>query len=88
MLTREKVNGKEITVAGMAKGAGMISPRMATLLVFVLTDAAISPGALRKSLREGVEGSFNRITVDGDMSTNDTLLVLANGKAGNREITP
>jgi glutamate N-acetyltransferase/amino-acid N-acetyltransferase len=72
----------------MAKGAGMISPRMATLLVFVLTDAAISPGALRKALREGVQGSFNRITVDGDMSTNDTLLVLANGRAGNQEITP
>ncbi len=88
VLAREKVNGKEITVAGMAKGAGMISPRMATLLVFVLTDAAISPGALQKALRQGVEGSFNRITVDGDMSTNDTLLALAGGKAGNREITP
>ena len=88
VLAREKVYGKEITVAGMAKGAGMISPRMATLLVFVLTDAAISPGALQKALRQGVEGSFNRVTVDGDMSTNDTLLALAGGKAGNREITP
>ena len=88
VIARGKVNGKEITVAGMAKGAGMISPRMATLLVFVLTDAAISPGALRKALRQGVEGSFNRVTVDGDMSTNDTLLALASGKAGNREITP
>ncbi len=88
VLTRGKVNGKEITVAGMAKGAGMISPRMATLLVFVLTDAAISAAALRKALRQGVEGSFNRVTVDGDMSTNDTLLALAGGKAGNREITP
>ncbi len=87
VITRGKVNGREITIAGFAKGAGMISPRMATLLVFVLTDAAISPGALRKALREGAQGSFNRITVDGDMSTNDTLLVLANGKAGNREIT-
>jgi glutamate N-acetyltransferase/amino-acid N-acetyltransferase len=65
----------------------MISPQMATLLVFVLTDAAISPDALRKALRDGAQGSFNRITVDGDMSTNDTLLVLANGKAGNRKIT-
>ncbi len=87
VITRGRVNGKEITIAGLAKGAGMISPRMATLLVFVLTDAAISPAALRKALKAGVEGSFNRITVDGDMSTNDTLLVLANGKAGNREIT-
>jgi glutamate N-acetyltransferase/amino-acid N-acetyltransferase len=88
VIAREKVYGKEITVAGMAKGAGMISPRMATLLVFVLTDAAISSGALQKALRQGVEGSFNRVTVDGDMSTNDTLLALAGGKAGNREITP
>jgi glutamate N-acetyltransferase/amino-acid N-acetyltransferase len=88
VIAREKVSGKEITVAGMAKGAGMISPRMATLLVFVLTDAAISSGALQKALRQGVEGSFNRVTVDGDMSTNDTLLALAGGKAGNREITP
>lgn len=88
VITRGEINGKKVTLAGMAKGSGMISPRMATLLVFVLTDAAISPGALRKALREGVQGSFNRITVDGDMSTNDTLLVLANGKAGNQEITP
>ncbi len=88
VITRGKVNGKEVTIAGFAKGAGMISPRMATLLVFVLTDAAISPGALRKALKDGVQESFNRITVDGDMSTNDTLLVLANGKAGNREIIP
>jgi glutamate N-acetyltransferase/amino-acid N-acetyltransferase len=87
-LVRGRVNGKEITLAGIAKGAGMISPRMATLLVFVLTDAAVSPAALRKALKEGVEGSFNRITVDGDMSTNDTLLILANGRAGNRRILP
>jgi len=84
---REKVNGKEIILAGLAKGAGMIAPRMATLLVFVLSDALISRGALRKALQEGVQGSFNRITIDGNMSTNDTLLVLANGKAQNREIT-
>jgi len=87
-ISRGNVHGKEITVAGMAKGAGMISPKMATLLVFVLTDAAISKSALQKALQQGVEGSFNRITVDGDMSTNDTLLVLANGKAGNPEIAP
>ena len=88
VLVRGRINGKEITLAGIAKGAGMISPRMATLLVFVLTDAAVSPAALRKALKEGVERSFNRITVDGDMSTNDTLLILANGQAGNSRILP
>lgn len=87
-LVRDRVNGKEVTLAGIAKGAGMISPKMATLLVFVLTDAAISAGALRKALKEGVQGSFNRITVDGDTSTNDTLLILANGRAGNGRIQP
>jgi glutamate N-acetyltransferase / amino-acid N-acetyltransferase len=87
-LVRGRVNGKEVTLAGIAKGAGMISPKMATLLVFVLTDAAISSGALRKALKEGVQGSFNRITVDGDMSTNDTLLILANGLAGNGRVLP
>ncbi len=85
-IIRKQINGKDITLAGFAKGAGMISPKMATLLSFVLTDAAISPGALKRCLREGVEESFNRITVDGDMSTNDTLLVLANGQAGNAPI--
>ncbi len=83
-----EVNGAEIRIAGMAKGAGMISPRMATLLVFVLTDAAVSGPALRQALRIGVEGSFNRVTVDGDMSTNDTLFMLANGKAENRPVVP
>jgi glutamate N-acetyltransferase/amino-acid N-acetyltransferase len=88
VFSRSRVNGEEVTLAGIAKGAGMISPRMATLLVFILTDARISAAALRKALKEGVQGSFNRITVDGDMSTNDTLLVLANGRAKNREILP
>ncbi len=87
-LLRPFVNGKEITMAGIAKGAGMISPHMATLLSFVITDASISPRALRESLREGVRESFNRVTVDGDMSTNDTLMILANGMAKNREIVP
>ena len=87
-ILRGRVNGKEITLAGMAKGAGMIGPRMATLLSFVFTDASISLGALRQSLKEGVQNSFNRITVDGDTSTNDTLLILANGEANNREIVP
>ena len=87
-LLRRWVNGKEITLAGIAKGAGMISPHMATLLSFVITDASISPRALRQSLRAGVQESFNQVTVDGDMSTNDTLLMLANGEAKNREIIP
>jgi len=85
-IRRKTVNGREVTLAGIAKGAGMIGPRMATLLSFVLSDASISPQALRQSLKDGVQRSFNRITVDGDTSTNDTLLVLANGKAGNRKI--
>jgi len=85
-VTRGRVNGQEITIAGLAKGAGMINPKMATLLSFVLTDASISPKALQESLKDGVQKSFNRITVDGDTSTNDTLLILANGQAGNREI--
>ena len=74
------------TVLGIAKGAGMIYPDMATLLSFVVTDAAISPEALQALVREETERSFNRITVDGDTSTNDTLFVLANGLAGNRPI--
>jgi glutamate N-acetyltransferase/amino-acid N-acetyltransferase len=86
VITRGRVNGSEIVIAGMAKGAGMINPKMATLLSFVFTDALISPRALRQSLSDGAQRSFNRITVDGDTSTNDTLLILANGKADNREI--
>ena len=85
-IIRSRVNGKEITIAGIAKGAGMIAPHMATLLSFVLTDAVISPPALKRALKDGVEQSFNRITVDGDTSTNDTLLALANGRAGNSPI--
>ena len=85
-ILRRRVNGKEITLAGIAKGAGMISPHMATLLSFVISDASISLKALRQSLKEGVRESFNQVTVDGDMSTNDTLLILANGEAKNGEI--
>jgi glutamate N-acetyltransferase/amino-acid N-acetyltransferase len=88
VLVRRVINGREVTLAGMAKGAGMISPNMATLLAFVLTDASISAGALKQSLREGARVSLNRVTIDGDMSTNDTLLALANGAAGNREVLP
>jgi glutamate N-acetyltransferase/amino-acid N-acetyltransferase len=87
-LLKERVNGRKITLAGMAKGAGMIAPHMATLLCFVLTDALVSRRALRLALREATNASLNRITVDGDMSTNDTLLILANGRAENAEIFP
>lgn len=69
-------------VGGMAKGAGMINPNMATMLCLVTTDAEVAPNLLRKVLPEVVEATFNRITVDGDMSTNDTVLVLANGASG------
>jgi len=84
---RLTIGGRTVTVAGMAKGAGMISPKMATLLSTIVTDAAVAPGALDEMLRYAVGCSFNCITVDGDMSTNDTLLLLANGAAGNAEIT-
>ena len=77
------INGKPIKVAGMAKGSGMIQPDMATMLSFVLTDAYASPACLRDLLREGAEMTFNRVTVDGDTSTNDTLYLMASGRAGN-----
>ena len=73
-----------IRIAGMAKGAGMIHPNMATMLAFLFTDAATEPADLRKMLRAAVEQSFNRISVDGDTSTNDTVLLLANGASGVR----
>jgi len=79
--------GKPFRVLGIAKGAGMIMPQMATMLCFVLTDLRIGAGDLRKSLSSAVETTFNRITVDGDTSTNDTVLVLANGMAGNKELS-
>jgi glutamate N-acetyltransferase/amino-acid N-acetyltransferase len=78
-----KIGGKEVSLAGIAKGAGMIHPDLATLLVFVFTDAAVSPPAMKKLLRQALPVSFNRITVDGDTSTNDTILWLASGAAGN-----
>ena len=81
------VGGKKIRIGACAKGAGMICPSMATMLCFVTTDASISKTCLQKSLLEAVEGSFNRICIDGDMSTNDTVLILANGKAGGKPIT-
>ena len=76
-----------VKIGGMAKGAGMIHPDMATMLAFMSTDAALSAGRLRACLREAVEGTFNRISVDGDRSTNDTVLVMANGASG-KKIAP
>ncbi|MBR7180069.1 MAG: bifunctional glutamate N-acetyltransferase/amino-acid acetyltransferase ArgJ, partial [Kiritimatiellae bacterium] len=80
------VGGKSVTVGGMAKGSGMIEPNMATMLGFITTDAAISPALLRKALLAALSKSFNRLVVDGDMSTNDSLFILASGAAGNAEI--
>src|SRR5690242_15351655 len=85
---RVRIGGKTVTIAGLAKGAGMIAPDMATLIVCVLTDARVAGPALRAFTRAAAATSFNAITVDGDMSTNDTLIVLANGVAANRAITP
>ena len=80
------VDGKEIVVAAMTKGAGMIAPNMATMLCYVMTDASVSRTALEQILRNGLADSFNIITVDGDTSTNDTVVLMANGQGGNREI--
>ena len=83
-----KAGGKSYKVVGMAKGAGMIMPDMATMLCFILTDIAVDPARLNAALVWGVERTFNRISVDGDMSTNDTVFVLANGAAGNGSLSP
>lgn len=83
-----EIHGRRVAVAAMAKGAGMIRPDMATMLAFVLTDAAASPEALSAILKPAADLSFNRATVDGDTSTNDTLLLLASGAAGNPELSP
>ncbi len=84
---RFKLGGQTITIAGVAKGAGMIHPNMATMLSFVTTDAALSKAALNAALKQAVRKTFNRLSVDGDTSTNDTLAILANGAAGNTPIT-
>ena len=79
-----EMDGCTVTMGGMAKGSGMIHPNMATMLGFVATDAAIAPGLLKSALARVVERTFNMITVDGDTSTNDMVVVLANGAAGNQ----
>lgn len=82
-----EIGGKIVTLGGMCKGSGMIHPNMCTMLAFVTTDAAISKELLQEALSADVQDTFNMVSVDGDTSTNDTLLVLANGQAGNAEIT-
>jgi len=86
MAVEFEVDGRIVRLGGIAKGAGMIDPNMATMLCFLTTDAAIEKKQLQHALSVSVEQSFNRITVDGDMSTNDTVLMLANGLAGNKPL--
>lgn len=81
-----EIGGKTVTIGGMAKGSGMIHPNMCTMLAYITTDAVITKKALQKALREDVEDTYNMISVDGDTSTNDTVLLLANGKAKNEKI--
>ncbi len=83
---RETIGGREVTVSGMAKGAGMIEPNMGTMLAFLMTDVAIDLRTLENLFRRTVNRTFNVITVDGCMSTNDTAIILANGLAGNRVV--
>jgi glutamate N-acetyltransferase/amino-acid N-acetyltransferase len=83
---RIKVNGRKVTIGGMAKGAGMIHPNMATMLCLITTDVAIDKRTLQACVDEAVEHSFNRISVDGDTSTNDTVIVMANGVAGTNQL--
>ncbi len=82
-----EVGGRTVTVGGMCKGSGMIHPNMCTMLAFVTTDLAISKELLQEALSEDIKDTYNMISVDGDTSTNDTVLLLANGQAGNAEIT-
>jgi acetylglutamate kinase len=81
------LGGKDVTLAAFAKGAGMIAPQLATMLGFLTTDARVAPKALQKALSDAMGGSFDMLTVDGDMSTNDAVFLLANGLADNTELT-
>ena len=81
-----RIAGEPVHLCGIAKGAGMIAPDMATMLCFIMTDASISKGVLDKALAAAVDKTFNCISVDGCMSTNDTVLALANGAAGNKTV--
>ena len=82
-----ELGGKTCRMGGIAKGSGMIHPNMATMLVFITTDCAVAPAMLKRALSEDVEDTFNMVSVDGDTSTNDMVTVIANGLAGNAEIT-
>jgi glutamate N-acetyltransferase/amino-acid N-acetyltransferase len=84
-IVQEEIGGKTVTVAGIAKGSGMIHPNLATMLCFIMTDAVVSASMLKKALLASTERSFNNITVDGDTSTNDMILCMANGAAGNKK---
>jgi len=84
---RGMVGGKQVSVSGISKGAGMIRPNMATMLGFIATDANVSQAVMKQLSLELAEGSFNRVTVDGDTSTNDSLVVIASNQAGNAQIT-
>ncbi|MBE6689481.1 MAG: bifunctional glutamate N-acetyltransferase/amino-acid acetyltransferase ArgJ [Ruminococcaceae bacterium] len=82
-----EIDGKVCRMGGIAKGSGMIHPNLATMLVFITTDAAIAPDMLQKALSEDITDSFNMVSIDGDTSTNDMVSIMANGMAGNNEIT-
>ena len=82
-----EIGGVECKIGGIAKGSGMIHPNMATMLVFITTDCAIAPAMLQKALSSDIQNTFNMVSIDGDTSTNDMVCVLANGMAGNEEIT-
>ena len=84
---KTKIVGREVTIGAIAKGSGMISPKMATMFCFITTDASISLNTLKSCIKKSSEGSFNQITVDGHMSTSDMVAILANGTAQNRNIT-
>jgi len=86
-IRRTKISGKEVVVSGAVKGAGMIAPNMATTLLFITTDAAVSKPLLARALKAAVGNSLNKLTVDGHQSTNDTAIILASGLAGNQPIT-
>lgn len=87
-VVQEEIGGKTVTIAGIAKGSGMIHPNMATMLCFIVSDANISAPMLKKALVNSTDRSFNNITVDGDTSTNDMILCMANGAAGNKRPAP
>ena len=87
MAVELELSGKKVTIGGMCKGSGMIHPNMCTMLSFVTTDVDIDKELLKEALKESVQDSYNMISVDGDTSTNDTVLVLANGMAENPRIT-